>query len=96
MVDKLALLFWMLFIKLELVYSNRFCSAPMLLRSSLTLAMAASSELIADWASVVLIWTVWVMLSRPSTPWMRLFRRSMTNAVTLVPYRIGSNIPVPT
>ena len=49
-----------------------------------------------DWPSKALIWTVWVMPSRPSIPWMRLSRRSMTNAVTSVPCRTDSNIPVPT
>ena len=41
-VDMLALLFWMLFSRLEEVNSKRFCKEPMLLCSSLTLAIAES------------------------------------------------------
>ena len=44
MVDILALLFWILFIRLDEVNSKRFCRAPMLLRESLALAMAASKR----------------------------------------------------
>jgi len=41
-VDMLALLFWILFIRLDEVNSKRFCKEPTLLRSSLILAMAES------------------------------------------------------
>ena len=44
MVDMLVLLFCTLFIRLEEVNSKQFCRAPMLLRESLALAMAASKR----------------------------------------------------
>ena len=44
MVDMLAAVFWILFIRLDEVNSKRFCRAPMLLRESLALAMAASKR----------------------------------------------------
>ena len=44
MVDILAVVFWILFIRLDEVNSKRFCKEPMLLRESLALAMAASKR----------------------------------------------------